>query len=54
MQDCQKLYGSLASIREKLVQLGGDPSALPPPLDRESLDEVLMARLRQLRELGKL
>lgn len=54
MQDCQKLYGSLASIREKLVQLGGDPSALPPPLDTESLDEVLMARLRQLRDLGKL
>lgn len=54
MQDYQRLYGSLATMREKLVQLGGDPSALPTPLGTEPIDEVLMARLRQLKELGKL
>ena len=54
MEDYQRLYGSLAVMREKLVQLGGDPSAMPAPVGMESTDEVLTARLRQLKELGKL
>lgn len=54
MEDYQRLYGSLTVMREKLVQLGGDPSAMPTPVGMESTDEVLAARLRQLRELGKL
>jgi len=54
MQDCQRLSGSLAAMREKLVQLGGDPSAMPALLGMEPVDEVLTARLRRLKELGKL
>ena len=54
MQDYQRLYGSLAVMREKLVQLGGDPSAMPAPIGTEPADEILIARLRQLKELGKL
>lgn len=54
LQDCQRLYGSLAAMREKLVQLGGDPSAMPAPLGSEPAEEVLMARLRQLKDLAKL
>jgi hypothetical protein len=41
-------------MREKLVQLGGDPSAMPVLLGMEPVDEVLTARLRRLKELGKL
>lgn len=54
MQDCQRLYGSLAAMREKLVQLGGDPSAMPAPPGMEPVDEVLSGRLSRLKELGKL
>ena len=54
LQDYQRLYGSLAVMREKLVQLGGDPTAMPSSLGTESAEEVLTARLRQLKELGKL
>jgi len=54
MQDCQRLYGSLAAMREKLIQLGGDPSAMPSPLGMEAADEVLAARLRLLKDLGNL
>ena len=54
MQDYQRLYGSLAVMREKLVQLGGEPSAMPAPLGSELAEEALMARLHQLKDLGKL
>ena len=54
MQECQRLYGSLAVMREKLVQLGGEPSAMPGSLGSEPADEALAARLRQLKDLAKL
>ncbi len=54
LQDYQRLYGSLAAMRDKLVQLGGDPSALPESLGTAPMEEVLLARLRLLRDLGKL
>ena len=54
IQDCQRLYHSLAAMREKLVQLGGDPSAMPAPLGMEPAAEALTARLRQLKDLGRL
>ena len=54
LQDYQRLYASLAAMREKLVQLGGDPSAMPSSLGSGPTEEVLLARLRQLRDLGKL
>ena len=54
MQDYQRAYGSLAAMRDKLVQLGGAPSTMPSSLGSEPMEEVLLARLRQLRELGKI
>jgi len=55
LQDYQRQYSSLALMREKLVQLGGDPSAMPNPLSAgESPEEALITRLRQLKDLGKL
>lgn len=54
LHDYQRLYQSLVAMRTKLVQLGGDPSPLPPSLEALPMEEVLLARLRQLRELGKL
>ena len=39
---------------EKLVPLGGDPSTMPAPLGSEPAEEVAMARLRRLKNLGKL
>jgi hypothetical protein len=54
IQDYQRSYGSLTVMREKLIQLGGDPSAMPPPLGMEPAAEVLAARLRLLKELGSL
>ena len=54
MLDCQRLYGSLSVMREKLIQLGGDPSVMPEPPGMEPPDQALAARLRQLKEMGKL
>lgn len=54
MQEYQRLHGSLAAMREKLVLLGGDPSAMPAALGGEPSDEILVGRLRQLQDLGKL
>ena len=54
LQDYQRLYGSLAVMREKLVQLGGDPSPMPSSFGTEPAEEVLTARLRQPKELSKL
>jgi len=53
MQDYQQLYQSLAAMRDKLVQLGSDPSAMPASLGTAPSDEILATRLRQLKELGK-
>lgn len=54
IEEYQRLYASLSAMRDKLVQLGGEPSALPSAMGSEPVDEVLMARLRRLRELGLL
>jgi hypothetical protein len=47
-------YESLNVMRQKLVQLGGDPSAMPPSFPVESLEEAVAVRLRALRDAGKL
>jgi hypothetical protein len=54
IQEYQRLYASLAKMREKLILLGGDPSALPAPFAPNSPEEVLAERLRQLRDQCKL
>jgi hypothetical protein len=40
-------------MREKLVQLGGEPSELPPALPPEPIENIIAWRLQQLREQGK-
>lgn len=52
VEDYQRLYASLALMREKLVQLGAAPSALPAVMPCGSLQEVFAWRLKELRERG--
>lgn len=48
------LHANLTAMREKLVQLGGDPGALPPALPAEPVENIIAWRLRELRDKGKL
>jgi hypothetical protein len=41
-------------MREKLVQLGADPSVLPASLPSESVIDIISWRLRELKEQGRL
>lgn len=52
--DYRRLHGTLAEMRDKLVQLGGDPGALPPSLPPDSVENIIAARVRSLKEQGKL
>jgi hypothetical protein len=54
IDEYQKLHANLTSMRDKLVQLGGEPCALPPPLPMEPVEKIIAGRLEQLRERGKL
>jgi ABC-type enterochelin transport system substrate-binding protein len=54
IDDYQRLYASLAVMREKLVQLGADPSVLPASLPSESVIDIISWRLRELKEQGRL
>jgi len=54
IDDYQRLYASLAVMREKLVQLGADPSVLPAPLPSATVTDIISWRLRQLKEQGRL
>jgi hypothetical protein len=51
--DYQRLHANLTAMREKLVQLGGEPSELPPALPPEPIENIIAWRLQQLREQGK-
>ena len=52
--DYQRRHGELLTMREKLVQLGAEPSALPPDLPGETVESIVTWRLRGLREEGRL
>jgi ABC-type enterochelin transport system substrate-binding protein len=54
IDDYQRLYASLAVMREKLVQLGADPGVLPASLPSESVTDIISWRLRELKEQGRL
>jgi hypothetical protein len=41
-------------MREKLVQLGTEPSSLPPLLPGETVENIIAWRLRGLKEEGRL
>lgn len=52
--DYQRRHAELSAMREKLVQLGAEPSVLPPLLPGESIENILTWRVRGLREEGRL
>lgn len=54
INDYQQLYGTLSSMRAKLIQLGAEPSALPNPLPGERIEDVILWRIQELRASGKL
>jgi hypothetical protein len=54
VNEYQRLHAQLASMREKLVQLGADPSTLPPALPPENLADIINWRLHELKECGRL
>jgi len=54
IDDYRRVYATLAGVRQKLVQLGSAPSPLPVPLPSESTEGVLLWRVNELKEQGKL
>ncbi len=53
VDEYQRLYASLATMREKLVQLGAEPSALPTPMPADNVEGIIAWRLRELKGRGK-
>ena len=41
-------------MRDKLIQLGAEPSGLPPLLHGESIEDIMAWRVRGLRDEGRL
>ena len=41
-------------MRERLVQLGAEPTTLPAGMPAETIENVIGWRLRELRESGRL
>lgn len=52
--DYQRRHADLLAMREKLVQLGAEPTSLPPLLPRETVENIIAWRLRGLKEEGRL
>ena len=51
--DYKRMYSSLNAMREKLIQLGGEPNPMPPPLPTEQIEEIIAWRLQELGSQGK-
>lgn len=54
VNDYQRLYADLVTMREKLVQLGAHPSDLPAALPTDTAPDIIGWRLRELKEQGRL
>lgn len=54
INDYQRLHANLASMRERLVQLGADPSALPDAFPPQTVEDIVNWRLHKLKENGRL
>jgi hypothetical protein len=54
VEDYRRRRASLVTMREKLVQLGADPSVLPMALPEDNAEGIIAWRLRELKEQGKL
>jgi hypothetical protein len=54
IDDYRQLHATLTGMRAKLIQLGGDPSALPDAMPSESIDSVIAQRIHDLKAQGRL
>ena len=52
--DYQRRHAELSVMRQKLVRLGAEPSPLPPLLPSETIESIIVWRLRGLKECGTL
>lgn len=52
VDEYQRLYASLSIMRQRLIQLGAEPSALPI-IPVENFEGILAWRLHELKERGK-
>ena len=41
VEDYKRMYASLNAMREKLVQLGAEPSSMPHPLPSEEIEGII-------------
>ena len=48
VEDYQRRYSALSSMREKLVKLGADPGAMPTDLPSLSVEDVVAWRVKEL------
>ena len=53
VENYRSLYAHLSTMRDKLVQLGGQPSPMPAALPADQFDEIIAWRLRELKCEGK-
>jgi len=54
VEDYQRRRAGLAAMRERLVQMGADPGALPPAPPEGDTESILSWRLRELKTHGKI
>lgn len=54
VEDYRRLHATLSGMREKLIQLGAEPSALPMALPGDQVEDVIVWRARELMAQGKL
>jgi hypothetical protein len=53
VDEYQRLYENLSTMREKLVQLGAEPSVLPTAMPADNVEGIIAWRLRELKEQRK-
>jgi hypothetical protein len=53
VDEYQRLYANLSTMRDKLVQLGAEPTALPTAMPADNVEGIIAWRLRKLKEHGK-
>jgi len=53
VEDYKRMYSSLNAMREKLIQLGAEPSPMPHSLPDDKIDAILAWRLQELKFQGK-
>lgn len=54
VEEYQRHREGLVAMREKLIQLGADPKALPIALPEGNAESVIAWRLRELKAQGKI